>query len=113
VELMIGVRRDPDWGLVLMVGLGGIWAEALHDMSLLSGGATPTAVIAALRKLKGAALLAGFRGAPPCDLAAIADTATRLAAYAAAHLEIVEIELNPLVAYPDGTLALDALIIAH
>ena len=55
VELIVGARNDPDWGPVLVVGLGGIWAEALRDVRVLPADLAPAAIISELRKLKGAA----------------------------------------------------------
>ena len=115
VELIVGVRGDPDWGPVLMVGLGGVWAEALRDVRLLPPDLDPAAIVGELRKLKAAPLLTGFRGTPALDLGAVADVASKLGRFAAAHPEIAEIDINPLVVYPEqeGAVALDALIVAR
>ena len=115
VELILGARNDPDWGAVLVVGLGGIFAEALRDVRLLPADIAPTAIVDELRKLKAAALLTGFRGAPACDLAAVADVASRLGRFVAAHPEIAEVDINPLVVYPEGqgVIAADALIVVR
>jgi acyl-CoA synthetase (NDP forming) len=113
LELIVGARRDPDWGPVLLVGLGGLFAEVLHDIRMLPLGLDAPAIVDELRKLKAAALLTGFRGAPPRDLDAVADIAARLGAFVTAHPEIVEIEVNPLMVYPEGALVLDALIIVR
>jgi acetate---CoA ligase (ADP-forming) len=109
------VRGDPAWGPVLVVGLGGIWAEVLHDVRVLPPDLDPAAIVAELRKLKAAALLTGFRSAPTLDLGAVADIAVRLGRFAIAHPEIAEIDINPLVVYPEheGVIALDALIVAR
>ncbi|HLH98904.1 MAG TPA: acetate--CoA ligase family protein [Xanthobacteraceae bacterium] len=115
VELMLGARRDPDWGLVLVVGLGGIWAEALRDVRLLPSGLDPDAIIAAMQRLKGAAVLRGVRGAPALDLHAVAEAACRLDGLIGAHPEIAEIDINPLIVYPnrDGVVAVDALMVVR
>ncbi|HEY6258058.1 MAG TPA: acetate--CoA ligase family protein, partial [Xanthobacteraceae bacterium] len=115
IELIVGVRRDPDWGPVLLVGLGGVWAEALRDVRVLPPDLMPAAIVGELGRLKAAALLTGFRGAPALDLGAVADIASRLGRFAAAHPEIAEIEINPLVVYPqpEGAVAVDALIVAR
>ena len=111
-ELIVGTRNDPDWGTVLVVGLGGIWAEAMRDVRVVPGELAPTAVVGELCKLKAAVLLTGFRGTPALDLGAIAEIASRLARFAAAHPEIAEIDINPLIVYPEqqGAIAADALI---
>ena len=73
------------------------------------------AIMAELGKLKAAPLLTGFRGAPTLDLAAVADIASRLGRFAAAHPEIAEIDINPLIVYSqhEGAIAVDALIVAR
>jgi len=65
VELVVGAKRDPGWGTVLLLGLGGIWVEALGDVKLLPVDADETQIVEALHKLRTAKLLNGFRGAPP------------------------------------------------
>jgi succinyl-CoA synthetase beta subunit len=110
LELIVGARRDPDWGPVLMVGLGGLWTEALRDVRLMPPDLGEDAILAEIRRLKGAALLAGLRGAPPLDARAVAATAAILGGIIRAAPELREIEINPLVVYPAGVLALDALM---
>lgn len=112
VELIVGARNDPQWGPVVLVGLGGVQAELLKDLRLLPADCSEAEVIAALEGLKGAALLQGFRGAPPCDLPAIARAVCALGAFAAARPQLAEVEINPLFAYPEGegVCAVDALI---
>lgn len=111
VEMIVGARRDPDWGPVLMLGLGGIWTEALKDVRLVSLDSDEDAILAELGKLKGAALLAGMRGSKPADTRAVAKVAMILADLMRAHRDLVEIEINPLVVYPTQALALDALVV--
>jgi acyl-CoA synthetase (NDP forming) len=110
LEMIVGARRDPDWGPVLMVGLGGLWTEALGDVRLMPPDLGEDAILAEIRRLKGAALLAGLRGAPPLDGRAVAATAAILGRIIRAAPELREIEINPLVVYPSGVLALDALM---
>ena len=112
LEMILGARRDPEWGPILLIGLGGIWAEALNDVRLLSGNLDETGILAELRELKGAALFAGLRGSPPLDEKAVARTAGILGGLIRATPELIEIEINPLRVYPEGeaVLALDALI---
>jgi acyl-CoA synthetase (NDP forming) len=113
LELIVGARRDPQWGAVLMLGLGGIWVETLKDVQLLPASAGKAAIKEALGRLKGNALLQGTRGAPPVDLDAVADIAQTVGDIVERSAEIVELEINPLVAYPvgKGAQALDALIV--
>ena len=114
-ELIVGARNDPEWGPVVLVGLGGIWAEALRDVRLLSPNLSGEAIAAELGKLKGAALLRGVRGSPALDVSAAADIVRRVGALVLAMPEIEEIDVNPVVLYPDGqgALALDALIVTR
>jgi len=115
VELIVGARRDPDWGPVLVVGLGGVWAEVLRDVRVLPSDLDPDAIIDEIQKLKGAALTRGLRGAPPLDLHAVAEAAWRLGRLVAARPEIAEIDVNPLIVYPknEGAIAVDALIVVR
>jgi acyl-CoA synthetase (NDP forming) len=113
LELMIGAKRDPAWGSVLLLGLGGIWVEALGDVRLLPVDADKTQIINALRKLRTAKLLTGFRGAPPVDIDAVASAALALGRLMMVSPDIVEIDVNPLMVHPagQGVTALDALIV--
>ncbi|MFT8246230.1 acetate--CoA ligase family protein [Roseomonas sp. BN140053] len=112
-ELILGARRDPNWGPVLLVGLGGIWAEALHDVRLLPADLPEEAIAAEIHQLKGAALLRGFRGTPALDIPAAAAIAARLGALLRAAPELTEVEINPVMLYPQGqgAIALDALVV--
>ncbi len=110
VELLVAARAD---GVVpvLVVGLGGIWTEALADVAVLALPASAARVEAALRSLRGAPLLTGGRGRPAVDLAAAAE----LAAGAGALLldaGLALLELNPVIAGPAGAIAVDALAAA-
>ena len=113
IELIVGARRDPDWGAVLMLGLGGIWVETLQDVALLPAGAGRAAIAEALGRLRGAPLLRGTRGSPPLDIAAVADIAHTVGGLMERSPDIAELEINPLLTYPEGqgALALDALIV--
>jgi len=112
VEMIVGARRDPEWGPVVLAGLGGIWTEALADVRLMPPDLSHEQIVAELEQLKGARLLYGLRGAPSVDIGAIADVVSKIGALMRARPEIREIDINPLIAYPRGVLALDALIVA-
>jgi acyl-CoA synthetase (NDP forming) len=113
IELMVGAKRDPDWGAVLLLGLGGIWVEALGDVRLLPVDADEQQIVAALRKLQSAKLLDGVRGAPPADVEAVAGVVRTIGRLMQTTPEIVEIDVNPLMAHAkgQGATALDALIV--
>ncbi|UAJ11913.1 acetate--CoA ligase family protein [Glacieibacterium megasporae] len=110
VELIVGARRDPAWGPTLLVGFGGVAAELLHDVVLLPPGLSRAEIVAAIRTLRLAPLLDGFRGAPACDIDAVAAIIEALGRVVGATPGITEVDLNPVVAYPYGALVLDALI---
>lgn len=111
LELIVGAVRDPSFGPVVMVGLGGITAEALRDSALRLAPIDETEALEMLGELRGRALLEGFRGAPPVDRKAVARAIVAVARLLSAHPEISEIDVNPLRAHPDGVVALDALIV--
>jgi acyl-CoA synthetase (NDP forming) len=113
VELMVGAKRDPDWGTVLLLGLGGIWVEALRDVQVLPAGADTEQIVEALGKLRAAKLLAGMRGVPPADIAAVAQVALAIGRLMRSVFEITEIDVNPLMVHTrgEGATALDALIV--
>jgi acyl-CoA synthetase (NDP forming) len=113
-EIILGVSRDPIFGPMLMVGLGGIHVEVLRDVAFAP---VPLGVEAAqdlIGELKGAALLDGARGAPPADREALAELIAALSRFAADHGgEIEEIDLNPVIVHPrgQGLSIVDALIL--
>jgi acyl-CoA synthetase (NDP forming) len=112
VELIVGARSDPAWGVVLLAGLGGIWTEALHDVRLMPADLTADQVVRELERLAGARVLRGLRGAPPVDLEALAAVLGRIADLMHANPALAEMEINPLRALGDGRLtALDALLV--
>lgn len=112
-ELIIGARNDPEWGPVILAGFGGVQAEILQDVRLLPPDLTREAIIAELNLLKSSPLLRGFRGSPPLDIAAVADIIARVGQLLLGEPSIREIDLNPVVVYPDGegAVALDALML--
>lgn len=111
VELIVGVYRDPSFGPCVVVGLGGVLAEALDDVAIRLAPVSPAAGLAMLEELRGARLLAGVRGRAPIDRAAVAELISGLSALAAGAQEILEIDLNPVIASADGAVAVDALVV--
>jgi acyl-CoA synthetase (NDP forming) len=112
VELIVGVRRDIRFGPIVLVGLGGLYAELLADVAVSLAPVDPDEAEELLRSLRGAPLLTGARGRPPVDVGAAARAASALSALAARHTELAEIEINPLLATPTGAIALDARVVA-
>ena len=115
IELMVGAKRDPGWGTVLLLGLGGIWVEALGDVQELPGNADAAQIREALSKLRAAKLLAGVRGAPPADVEAVVQVVLAIGRLMHSVTELTEIDINPLMVHAagQGATALDALIIAR
>jgi len=111
VELLIGARRDPRFGPVALAGLGGVHAEVLRDVAVALAPVPPPEAERMVRALRAAPLLSGARGRPPVDVGAAARALSALSEVAAAHPEIAELEVNPLLALPDGAVALDARIV--
>jgi len=115
VELMVGAKRDPGWGTVLLVGLGGIWVEALGDVALLPGSADAAQVREAIGKLRSARLLAGVRGAPAADVEAAVQAVLAIGRLMRSMPGLTEIDVNPLMVHAagQGATALDALIVMN
>ncbi|MFD4563067.1 acetate--CoA ligase family protein [Streptomyces sp. NPDC058467] len=107
-ELIVGVRRDPAFGPVVLVGLGGVTAELLADTALALAPLSEARARALLSELRHAPLLSGWRGAPPVHPEAAAAAVCAVARAAAEHPELAELEVNPLLVHPGGAIALDA-----
>jgi len=108
VELIVGVRRDERFGPIAMVGGGGILTEVLDDVATALAPVDPAGALRLLSSLRSAALLRGVRGGPGVDLDSVATQVAAITAFACAHPEIVDFEVNPLLATPQGAIALDA-----
>lgn len=108
-ELLIGVTCDPAHGYVLTLAAGGVMTEVLQDSAHLLIPASRNEVAAALQSLKMAPVLAGFRGKPAADQAAILDAVAAVQAYVIAT-QPAELDINPLICTPHGAVAADALI---
>jgi succinyl-CoA synthetase beta subunit len=111
VELILGARRDPQFGTMVLVGLGGVQAELWKDVALEVAPVSPEGAMAMLRSLTAFPLLDGFRGSMPVDLAAICQTVARFSSFAAAlGARLEEAEINPLVCRANGCVAVDGLM---
>ena len=109
-ELIVGVVGDPRFGPLVAVGAGGTTAELIGDVQVRLAPVGPREAASMLRELRTFPLLDGFRGAPRADVGAVEDIVTRVAALAAAHPEIAELDCNPVVAGPNGAVIVDARI---
>jgi len=112
VELIAGAVRDPSFGPVVLVGLGGTAAEALQDTAVRLAPLSEDGALEMLDELRGRRLLEGWRGTPPVDRAAVARAIVALGRILLEHPALAEIEINPLRASSGGVLALDALVVA-
>jgi acyl-CoA synthetase (NDP forming) len=110
VELLVGVVSDPVFGPVLACGAGGTQAELLGDVGVRICPITRAEATQTIRSLATFPLLTGFRGEPAADLAALEDLLVRVSAMVDSHHEIAELDLNPVIAGPDGAIAVDARI---
>jgi acyl-CoA synthetase (NDP forming) len=108
VELLVGARWDARFGPVALVGLGGVFTEVLSDVAVALAPVDEPTARELLLSLRAAPLLQGARGRRAVDLDAAAAAVAALSRVAAAHPEIAEIEVNPLLALPEGVVALDA-----
>jgi acyl-CoA synthetase (NDP forming) len=109
-ELVLGVSSDPVFGPLLVVGLGGVFVEVLEDVRFGLVPLTPALARRMLRRLKSFPILEGARGGEPVDLAAVEHALLCLSQLVEEHPEIAECDVNPLIARPDGVLALDARV---
>ena len=113
VEVILGILRDPDFGPVVVFGSGGVLVELLKDSSLHLPPLSREDALEMIHQTKGARLLQGFRGRPPADLDALADTLVRLSQLAVDLGNLVAaLDINPLMVLPDGegVRAVDALV---
>lgn len=110
-ELIVGINKDPQFGHVIMFGLGGIFVEIFKDVSLRIVPITERDADEMLNEIKGLPLLKGYRGRPPSDIQKIKNVLLKVSDLASRHQEIKEMDINPLFAYPDDVLAVDARVI--
>ena len=113
-EVILGIHRDPTWGLLLMVGLGGVLVEALGDVALAPVPLDEATALALIGRLKVAPVFEGYRDEPRADTKALAKLMVRLSQFAADHADdIASIDLNPVIVHAqgDGVSVVDALIV--
>lgn len=110
-EVIVGMTTDPQFGPVMMFGLGGIMVEVLKDVSFRLVPLEAKDADQMMAEIKGRPILDGVRGQPPADLKALRETILKVSAFVEKHPEVRELDLNPVFAYPDGALAVDARIV--
>jgi acyl-CoA synthetase (NDP forming) len=109
-EILLGLRRDPVYGVTLTLGMGGVTAEVLADTVTLVLPVTEAQVLEAAKGLRLWPLLDGYRGRPRADMRAVAEIAVRLGAVMLADDSLEEIEINPVMVREQGAVAVDALV---
>ena len=111
IEVIIGAIRDPDFGPVVMFGLGGIFTETIKDIVFDIAPITHNVALRMIESIRGYDIIKGVRGADGVDLETLADTIVKVSEVATLSPEIEELEFNPAVAYPDGIVVVDVKVI--
>jgi acetyltransferase len=113
LEVLIGMNRDPQFGPLVTFGLGGIYVEALKDVTFRVAPFTRLDAEAMLNEIRSKALLEGVRGKPPVDKEAVVDTLLRMGQLVQEFSEIAEFDINPLIVYPkdQGAIAIDMRLV--
>lgn len=111
VEVIMGMSKDAQFGPVLMFGLGGVFVEILKDVSFRIVPLVRRDAAEMIRDIKGYPVLEGYRGQPPSDVAALEEMLLKLSDFVDKHPEIKELDLNPVFAYSDGAVAVDARVV--
>jgi acyl-CoA synthetase (NDP forming) len=111
IEVIIGMSKDPQFGPVLMFGLGGVLVEILKDVSFRIVPLVKRDAKEMVREIKGFPLLQGYRGSEPADIEQLENMLLKVSEFVEANPEVKEIDLNPIFAYKDGAVAVDARVI--
>jgi acetate---CoA ligase (ADP-forming) len=113
-EVIVGISHDQCWGSLLMIGLGGVMVEAVHDTVLAPVPLDHKAALALIHRLKASVVFGPYRGMPPADIEALADLMVNLSRFAFDHADdVAEVDLNPVIVHGkgDGITVVDALIV--
>jgi len=110
-EVIIGMSKDPQFGPVLMFGLGGILVEILKDISFRIVPLTGRDANEMIREIKGYPVLEGYRGQEPANIAVLEQLLLKVSEFVESKPEIKELDINPIFAYRDSALAIDARVI--
>jgi acyl-CoA synthetase (NDP forming) len=113
IELILGLRHDPQFGPAVLAGLGGTMAEVLDDVQIRLAPIDAAAAGSMLDALRGAALLGGVRGRPPVDRSAVISMLVALGRLGVDRPDVLELDLNPVIASPSGAVAVDALVVVE
>ena len=111
IEIIMGMTMDAQFGPVLMFGLGGVLVEVLKDVAFRVVPITARDAQQMVRDIQGFPVLEGYRGQEPADLPALEELLLKLSQFVEAHPDVAELDLNPVFAYPQGAVAVDARIV--
>lgn len=111
IEVIIGMNRDPQFGPVMMFGLGGVFVELLKDVAFRLVPLERRDAEEMLTEIRGSALLDGYRGEPAASRQSLVDLLLKVSAFIESRPDIAELDLNPVFAYPDDALAVDARVV--
>ncbi len=112
-EVLIGIQRDPNFGPIVVFGMGGIYVEALRDVTFRLAPMRPLSARTMIESVRSYPLLTGVRGEPPSDIAALAEVIERVSQLAVECPDVAELDLNPLIVRPAGlgVIAVDARVV--
>jgi len=111
IQVIVGMNKDPQFGPVLMFGLGGILVELLKDVSFRIVPVTKRDAAEMIREIKGYPLLEGYRGQEPANIDALQDIIVKVSQFVERTPEVKELDLNPIFAYRDKAVSVDARIV--
>jgi acyl-CoA synthetase (NDP forming) len=111
VEVIMGMSKDPQFGPVIMFGLGGVFVEVLKDVAFRIVPMVRRDASQMIREIKGYPILEGYRGQEPANITVLEDLLLKLSDFIDKTPEIKELDLNPILAYSDGAVAVDARVI--
>lgn len=111
VEVIVGMSKDPQFGPVLMFGLGGVLVELLKDVAFRIVPVSEFDAAEMIREIKGFPMLTGFRGSEPADLKALEKLIVSVSDFVEKNPQVKELDLNPVFAYKDGVVAVDARVV--
>ncbi len=111
IEVIVGMIKDPQFGPVMMFGLGGVLVEVLKDVAFRVVPLNERDARQMVHEIKGYPLLEGYRGQDPADIARLEQLLLKVSQFIEQHPEVAELDLNPVFAYKDGALAVDARIV--
>ncbi len=110
-EVIVGMTTDPQFGPVMMFGLGGVMVEILKDVAFRVVPLNERDARQMIHEIKGYPVLEGFRGSDPADVGKLQELLLKVSAFVEAHPEVAELDLNPVFAYKDGAIAVDARVV--